>query len=775
MMAGMATDALGAEHRSPSPAQLRSFALLSILYAAVTVAVIPWASAPGPADPNIVVVYGIGILVADLCTAALLGALYRGSGRAAFLILTCAYLYGALMAAAHMATFPGALYAEPLFGGAQTVAWLFLAWRLGAALLFLAAVLQAARTVPPHAARLRLRLFAACLVTVAVALMMVSLAVRFRVEGLADDRFGDLATAIQWLAVAVSAGALVLIWRRRAFDDVLYLWLGLVLVASIADLTLSNLAGGRFTVGWHASRANFVVSACLLLAFLLGDLATEERRLLRPSLFAAYGGAVAVTLAAVFLRWFLDPWLGDEVPYITLYGAVAISVWFGGLGPAVLAMVLGYAIINVRYISVVPGISVTGPAEHLALILFTLSCALIIVLGEAMRRARDRYRVSDAEVKARAAELQRAGENKSRFLAVLSHELRNPLAPLRTGLWLLRQREDPATKETHDVMERQIAQMARLIDDLLDVSRIDRGKLEMRTQRLAIDAVLRTAIDTAKPNIDAQGHELVVQTPPQPLYVEGDLVRLAQVVSNLLNNAAKFTPSNGRIELGARAEDGNVLVRVADNGIGIAPERLNEVFEMFVQLDARHKGSGGGLGLGLTLARSIARRHGGELEARSAGHGKGAEFIMRLPRVDAPEVEAKEKEKVVETVAPASERSRVLVVDDNVDAAQTLAAYLRLLGHRVESAVDGEAALRIAEVLRPDVAFIDLNMPRMDGVEVARRLRVTPWGRSARLIALTGMGQQSDIMRTRAAGFDAHLTKPADLDRVSRLAAGHTS
>src|SRR5687767_3024353 len=770
----MATDVLGAEQRSPTPAQLRSFALLSFLYAAVTVAVIPWAGEPGPADPNIVVVYGIGILVADVCTAALLGVLYRDSGRSALLILTCAYVYGALMAAAHMVTFPGAWYEQPLFGGPQTVAWLFLAWRLGAALLFLAAVLQAARPIPPHAARLGLRLFAACLLTVAAAVVIASIAARFTFEGLGGERFTRLAEVVQWIAVAVSVLALALIWRRRAFDDVLYLWLGLVLVASIADLTLSNLAGGRFTVGWHASRANFVVSACLLLAFLLGDLATEERRLSRPSLFAAYGGAVAVTLAAVFLRWFLDPWLGDEVPYITLYGAVAIAVWFGGLGPAVLAMVLGYAIINVRYISAEPGISIAGPADHLALILFTLSCALIVVLGEAMRRARDRYRVSDAEVKARAAELQRADENKSRFLAVLSHELRNPLAPLRTGLWLLRQRsEDPASKETHDVMERQIAQLARLIDDLLDVSRIDRGKLELRTQRLAIDAVLRTAIDTAKPNIDAQGHELAVQMPAQPLYVEGDMVRLAQVVSNLLNNAAKFTPPNGRIELGARADDGNVLVRVADNGIGIAPERLQEVFEMFVQLDARHKGSGGGLGLGLTLARSIARRHGGELEARSAGTGKGAEFIMRLPRAGAPEVQAEEKAEA--TARPASARSRVLVVDDNVDAAQTLAAYLRLLGHRVESAVDGEAALRIAEALRPDVAFIDLNMPRMDGIEVARRLRVTTWGRSARLVALTGMGQQSDIARTREAGFDAHLTKPADLDRVSRLAAGHTS
>jgi len=375
-------------------------------------------------------------------------------------------------------------------------------------------------------------------------------------------------------------------------------------------------------------------------------------------------------------------------------------------------------------------------------------------------------------VRERAQELQRADQNKGRFLAVLSHELRNPLAPLRTGLALLRMRAqaDAAAVETYDMMERQLVQLSRLIDDLLDVSRIDRGKMELRTQRLQIDAVLRTAIDTAKPNIDAQGHQLDVRYSREPLYVEGDLVRLAQVVSNLLNNAAKFTPPGGRIELSAQAKDRALLVRVADNGIGIAPDRLPEVFDMFVQLEPG-AAAAGGLGLGLTLARAIVRRHGGDIEARSAERGKGAEFIVRLPLVPAPPPMEMEG-SVPSAPGPASARKRILVVDDNVDAAQSLAAYLRLEGHRVESALDGEAALRIAEVLRPDVAFIDLNMPRMDGAEVARRLRLTPWGRTARLIALTGMGQPGDITRTREAGFDEHLTKPAELKQVSRIAAG---
>jgi CheY-like chemotaxis protein/two-component sensor histidine kinase len=351
---------------------------------------------------------------------------------------------------------------------------------------------------------------------------------------------------------------------------------------------------------------------------------------------------------------------------------------------------------------------------------------------------------------------------------MLSHELRNPLAPLRTGLALLRLKPspDPAVTETHRMMDRQITQLARLIDDLLDLSRIDRGKMEMRTERVPLADALRAGVDTARPNMAAKGHSLEVRYPKDPLYVDGDPVRLAQVVSNLLNNAAKFTPPNGRIELSAQATGGSVVLRVADNGIGIAASKLAEVFDMFVQLDATHVAAGG-LGLGLTLARSIVERHRGRIEAKSAGPGKGSEFLVTLPLAAPPKPAAANED----AAGPAPARRRVLVVDDNVDAAQTLAEYLRLEGHRVESALDGESALRIAEMLHPEVAFIDLNMPGMDGTEVARRLRKTPWGRQTRLVALTGMGQLTDVARTRAAGFDEHLTKPAELSRVSRLAA----
>ena len=758
-------------HRTPSAAQVRTFAALSLAYLAITLVALQWASDPGPMDARIVVVYSIAILAADLCTALLLGVMYAASGRSALLVLACAYLYSGCMAALHMAAFPGALANPALLGGPLAEGLLYLAWRFGTAALLLAALVQEARHVRAKD-RLPRRIVAASSLTVAAAAVLASAASRLPLEAWLGDGFPALASAAEWAAVALCVAGFALILHKRAFGDVLYLWLGLVLVATAGDLVLSNAADAAFTMGWHAARASFVVSACLLLAYLLGDLATEDWRVAPPAMIAAYGGAVAVALAAIYLRWFLDPWLRDAVPYITLYGAVAIAVWFGGLGPAVLAMLLGYAVVNVRYVSDLGTVSVNGPAESIALALFTLSCSLIIVLGEAMRRARDRYRISEAQVSERARELARADANKSRFLAVLAHELRNPLAPLRTGLALLRMRAqgDASTAETHEMMERQITQLARLIDDLLDVARIDRGKLELRTQRLPIEQVLRTAIDTAKPNLDAQGHRLEVRYAPERLYVEGDLVRLAQVVSNLLNNAAKFTPPKGRIELSAHAEDKTLFVRVADNGVGIAPERLREVFDMFVQVEPG-AAAAGGLGLGLTLARAIVRRHGGDIEVRSPGRGKGAEVIVRLPLAAAPAaVEVEATAPPLEPAAP--ERKRVLVVDDNVDAAQTLAACLRMDGHRVESALDGEAALRIAEVLRPDVAFIDLNMPRMDGAEVARRLRVTPWGRSAHLIALTGMGQPDDLTRTREAGFDEHITKPADLKHILRLAAG---
>src|SRR6185369_4521427 len=275
----MSTDAPALPPRAPTPAQMRTFALLSATYLVLTLSVVPWAREAGSGDSHIVVVYGLAVAIADLCTALMLGALYRDTGRTAHLLLCCAYFYGALMAVAHITTFPGALYEQPLVGDRQTVDWLYLAWRLGSASLFFAALLVAAREGSQNA-RAR-RLLVAIALTLAGSAGIVALAAQVRLEGLTGDRFTELGTTVQWVAVFLYAAAFALLWGRRAFGDLLYLWVGLVLLASIADLTLSNLGGARFTIGWHASRVNLAVSACLLLAFLLGDAVAERRTMSR--------------------------------------------------------------------------------------------------------------------------------------------------------------------------------------------------------------------------------------------------------------------------------------------------------------------------------------------------------------------------------------------------------------------------------------------------------------------------------------------------------------
>jgi signal transduction histidine kinase/CheY-like chemotaxis protein len=741
--------------------------LLAAAYGVLVVALLPWVGETALKDPRITTVSGTAILLADFCTALLLGAWYRSSGRASLLVLTCGYLYSGVMAALHMATFPGALLPQPLFGGEQAVGWIFLGWRGGTSGAYLTAVLLELRAASPARADTRGgRLAAACLLALGACALVAALAASVGAYVMDGNQWTAANLAIIWICVAVDGAALAVIWAKRAFDDTFYLWLALVLVAAMVDLTLGNIGGGRYTVAWHASRASLVVSAYLLLVFLMSEIAERLRRPLLSTV-AAYGGAFAAICAAVFLRWFLDPWLGPTAVYITLCGAVAIAVWLGGWGPAALSAVLGYAVVNLLYGQPGGSLHVAGASQALQLILFALSCALIIGLGEGMRRARDRYRASEVALEERAAELQRADTNKSQFLALLAHELRNPLAPLRIGLAVLRRVPAGASAtQTHEMMERQFVHLARLIDDLLDVSRIDRGKLELRPERVALDVVVRSAVEAAMPGIEAKSLQLVMRYAGQPLYVEADPMRLAQVLGNLLNNAAKFTAAGGRIELAMRAEDGQAVVSVADTGIGLAPGDLEKIFDMFVQAGERH--TAGGLGLGLTLVRSIVEHHGGRVEARSAGLGRGAEFIVRLPLAASSEAAA-----APAVPLPANgTRRRVLVVDDNADAAESVANLLRLEGHRVEAAHDAGAALRVAETLQPDIAFIDLNMPGMDGYELARRLRALPFGRNAQLVALTGMGKESDMERSRAAGFDLHLTKPADPARVSQLAAG---
>jgi signal transduction histidine kinase/CheY-like chemotaxis protein len=370
-------------------------------------------------------------------------------------------------------------------------------------------------------------------------------------------------------------------------------------------------------------------------------------------------------------------------------------------------------------------------------------------------------------LKQRALDLQRANAVKSLFLATLSHELRNPLAPIRNGIAILKAGMPPGPADIHDMMERQMQLATRLIDDLLDASRADRGKLELHRETISVDSFIAAAVETARPNIEAKSLQLLVHQAPRPLYVDGDPMRLAQVVANLLNNAAKFTPANGRIEIWLHAKTEHALIRVRDNGVGIAREDLGRIFEMFVQLDSTRSQAAAGLGLGLPLARELARLHGGDVTAHSGGPGKGSEFRIRLPLTAAP-ASRPDEHKV--TALPHTPR-QVLIVDDNVDAATSLSTLLQYRGHSVHTCFDGSSAFAAAARSPPDVAFIDLNMPHPDGAELAIMIRGQPWGESVKLVALTGMGQPADLERTRVAGFDEHLTKPARPDDLFRAVA----
>ena len=388
--------------------------------------------------------------------------------------------------------------------------------------------------------------------------------------------------------------------------------------------------------------------------------------------------------------------------------------------------------------------------------------------AEESARSSALLRESRDELQRVNAQLSEADRRKDEFLAVLAHELRNPLAPIRTAIQYLRLKGPPdaALQNARDIIDRQVRHLIRLVDDLLDISRISSGKISLQKERVSLALIVTDAIEASRPLIESQNHQLTVTLPAEPVYLDADLTRLAQVLQNLLNNAARYTPPGGKIALHAEFDGQQVVIRVTDTGIGIPRDMLSHVFDLFTQVDRSIERSTGGLGIGLTLVQRLVELHGGNVEARSNGLNQGSEFIVCLPAF----VHASESASAVgHDEAVPSARLRILVVDDNVDAADTLAEMLRASGHDVHTEYDGTAAIRALQSHRADVVLLDIGLPKLNGYDAAREIRAIDPQKPVVLVAVTGWGQDEDRRRSRLAGFDHHLVKPVDpalLDRI---------
>jgi two-component system, sensor histidine kinase len=474
----------------------------------------------------------------------------------------------------------------------------------------------------------------------------------------------------------------------------------------------------------------------------------------------------------------------DRLMHELRAGAAAVLVPEECLSPSPMALLRAYLAEQPTWsdlpvlVLARPGADSAELGEALSMLgnVTVLECPLRVpTLLSAVRtavRARDRqYQIrGHLAERARAEDsLRRADQRKDEFLATLGHELRNPLAPVLTGLQLLKMagRDDATAGRAIAVMDRQIRHLVRLVDDLLEVSRITTGLIDVRREPLDLALVIRGAVDTTHPAIEAGGHELSLDLPSEPITVFGDPVRLTQVFANILTNAAKYTNPGGRIHIAASKSDGTATVSIRDNGIGIPIDRLAAVFDMFTQVDRSNRRLQGGLGIGLTLVRSLVEMHDGRVSASSEGPGAGSEFVVELPLLSGRVAPADAVDAPAKRVPP----RRILLVDDNVDAADTLGLLLTALGATISVAHNGRAALAALDTFEPDTVLLDIGMPEMNGYEVARSIRSAPRHADVLLIALTGWGQQDDQRRSRAAGFDHHLVKPPNMEKLRDLLA----
>lgn len=471
-----------------------------------------------------------------------------------------------------------------------------------------------------------------------------------------------------------------------------------------------------------------------------------------------YGVAVLSIGVALLLGWTTP--LSGLSPSALFFAAVMVSSWYGGLGPGLLATLL--SALSIDYFLVPPVFTVVADwGDVVRTIVFVLEAVLISWLNAKRRRLEESLRE-------RNDELVSMHRQKDAFLATLGHELRNLLTPVCNGLDVLRLRCAGDSELAHicDTAERRARHMVRLVDDLLDLSRMTRGMVRLEMKPVELAAVVEDAVETSRSLIDARHHQLTVSLSAEPVWLEADAARLEQVVVNLLNNAAKYTEPGGRIWLSAARENDRAVVRVRDTGAGIAPEFLPRMFDLYAQGEHSPGHFAGGLGIGLSLVRSLVELHGGAVEVYSAGPGRGSEFVVRLPVMDEP---PRRIESPLEETEPGGQPLRVLIVDDSVDAAKMLAMLLALWGHDVHVVHDGPSAIQAVPQYDPQVVLLDIGLPGMDGYEVARRLRDLAGPDDLLLVALTGYAQDEDRRRSRDAGFDHHLVKPVDVDELQRI------
>jgi signal transduction histidine kinase/ActR/RegA family two-component response regulator len=496
------------------------------------------------------------------------------------------------------------------------------------------------------------------------------------------------------------------------------------------------------------------------------------------SRWVAYFVAVATTLIALLVR-LQSAWLFETATFMPFFMAILISAWIGGWKPGALATVLGGVAALWFLMDPVGSLVISDQADAVQMLLYLSMGLAISLVCQWLHNARDRASAMRSDItelqrmeenlRRLAADLAEADRRKDRFLATLSHELRNPLAPIRNALELMKR--SPRDAGTVDIaraaMERQLVQMVRLVDDLLDVSRITRDKLELRREMVTLQSVLDNAVEAAQPCITEHGHALSVALPQAPVWLNVDPTRTAQVFSNLLNNAAKYTDDGGSLQLLARIEGEDAVVSVIDNGVGVPPQQVAQVLEMFGQVDGTLERSEGGLGIGLSLAKRLVEMHNGRIDLRPAAGGHGTEVEVRLTSVSAPLRHA----STLPATAPMVQQHccRVLVVDDNVDSTQTLAMMLDVMGHQTRVANDGMEAVRIAHEFQPDLVLLDIGMPRLNGYEACRQIREQAWATAVTMVAVTGWGQDEDRRRSKDAGFDLHLVKPLDPAVVERM------